>query len=93
MVHIVDLHPYLTSNGTGKVLLAIPLLQFVFVLAPVVSYLEFVLSSLFLISPCFGASGRLCFVIVAFPRYLHLYFLCYFVLLKSIDSKKNSNEY
>ena len=29
---------------------------------------------LFLISPSFGASGRLCFVIVAFSGYLYLYF-------------------
>ena len=29
---------------------------------------------LFLISPSFGVSGGLCFVIVAFPGYLHLYF-------------------
>ena len=28
---------------------------------------------LFLISPDFDASGRLCFLIVAFPGYLHLY--------------------
>ena len=28
---------------------------------------------LFLISPSFGASGRLCFVIVTFTRYLHFY--------------------
>ena len=27
-----------------------------------------------LLSPSFGALGRLCFVIVAFPGYLHLYF-------------------
>ena len=31
-------------------------------------------SYLILISPSFGASGRLCFVIVAFPGYRHLYF-------------------
>ena len=30
--------------------------------------------SLTLLSPSFGALGRLCFVIVAFPGYLHLYF-------------------
>ena len=30
--------------------------------------------ALFLISPSFGASVGLCFVIVAFPGYLHLYF-------------------
>ena len=29
---------------------------------------------LFLISPSFSSSGRLCFWIVAFPGYLHLYF-------------------
>ena len=45
------------------------------------SYLFFILSHmclfchcLFLRSPCFGASGRLCFMIVAFPGYFHLYF-------------------
>ena len=30
--------------------------------------------SLNLISPSFGASGRLCFVTVEFPGYFHLYF-------------------
>ena len=29
---------------------------------------------LFSVSPAFGASGRLCFVIVTFPGYLHSYF-------------------
>ena len=38
---------------------------------------------LFLISPSFGASGVLCFVIVTFPRYLHLYF-CGFLCLEII---------
>ena len=33
-----------------------------------------VLSLLFLMSHSFGASGKLCFMTVAFPRYLHLYF-------------------
>ena len=35
-----------------------------------------------LISPSFGASGRQCFVILAFPEYLHLYFwfVCFFPL-------------
>ena len=28
---------------------------------------------LFLMSPTFGVSGRLCFVVVAFPGYLYLY--------------------
>ena len=45
--------------------------QFVFTCALVVSYMVFVL---FLKSPSFGVSGRLCFVMVAFPGYLHLYF-------------------
>ena len=39
---------------------------------PVVIHVVF-LSSLF-VSPSIGASGRLCFVIVAFPWYVHLYF-------------------
>ena len=34
-----------------------------------------VLSFLFLISPSFGASGGLCFVILAFPTYLYVYFV------------------
>ena len=32
---------------------------------------------LFHIFPSFGASGDLCFVIVALPGYLHLYFFIY----------------
>ena len=36
---------------------------------------------LFLISPSFGASGKLCFMIVAFPGCLYLYFSthCYWI--------------
>ena len=49
--------------------------------ASVVSYVAFVLSLLFLISPFFGASGGLC-MIVAFPGYLHI-FLLTLVLLSS----------
>ena len=37
--------------------------------------LAFVCHYVFFISPSFGASGRLCFVIVAFPGYLFLYCL------------------
>ena len=48
----------------------VPLLQF-FVRA----YVTFVLSFLFLIFPSFGASGRLCFVIVAFSGHLYLHFV------------------
>ena len=48
---------------------AVPLLQ-LFVRASEVPYVTFVLDSLFLISP-FDASGWLCFVIVAYPGYLH----------------------
>ena len=33
---------------------------------------------LFLICPSFGTSGRLCFVIVAFPGYRHIRFSTYF---------------
>ena len=33
-----------------------------------------ILPYLFLTSPSFGASGGLCFIIVAFPGYLYLYF-------------------
>ena len=36
---------------------------------------------LFLVSPSFVASRQLCFVTVAFPGYLHLYFLIILVLL------------
>ena len=43
----------------------VPLLQFFFVCASVVSYVAFVFLCLFLMSPSFGASGRLCFVNVA----------------------------
>ena len=39
----------------------------------VYSYEAFVLSFLFLISFSFGVSGKLCFVILAFPRYLHIF--------------------
>ena len=38
------------------------------------SYVAFVYSFFDLISHSFGASGRLCFVIVAFPGYLRLHF-------------------
>ena len=38
-----------------------------------VAYVTFVSTYLFLISSSFGVSGWLCFVIVAFSRYLHLY--------------------
>ena len=38
----------------------------------------FFLFVFFLASPCFGDSEGLCFVIVAFPGYTHLYFI-YFV--------------
>ena len=34
---------------------------------------------LFLISPSFGTSGRLCFVIMTFPGYIHIFFLLIFV--------------
>ena len=53
----------------------VSLLQFFYVSAFVLSYVEFVLYYLFLISPSFGASGGLCFLIVTFPGYLHIYFL------------------
>ena len=37
-------------------------------------FLYGVCTAMFFISPCFGALGGLCVVIVAFPGYLHLYF-------------------
>ena len=47
-----------------------------------VSFVAFVLFYLFLVSSLFGASGRLCFMIVAFPGYLHYFvFFCPFCLL------------
>ena len=56
----------------NSVLNMVPLLQF-FVRA----YVTFVLSILFLICPSFGASGRLCFVIVAFPGHLYLHIVAF----------------
>ena len=41
--------------------------------ALVVSYVAFFFPDLFFISPSFGALGRLCFVIVSFPRFCHLH--------------------
>ena len=38
---------------------------------------------MFLNSPSFSASGRLCFVIVVFPGYLHSLFLCPYPFSKS----------
>ena len=46
---------------------AVPLLQFFFVCASVVSYVTFVLSWFVLHLFFFDAFGRLCFVTVAFP--------------------------
>ena len=55
---------------------AVPLLPSYFVCASMVSNVVFVLLLFFpLLSPCFGASGRLCFVTVALPGYLHLDFI------------------
>ena len=50
------------------------LLQFVFASSSVVSYVAFVLSLFVPHLFFFGASGKLCFVIVVFPGYDHLYF-------------------
>ena len=50
---------------------AVPLLQF-FVCASV----KFVRHYLFFISPSFGASGRLFFLIVTFPGYLSIFLQC-----------------
>ena len=43
------------------------LLQFVYVCVSMVSYARFLFVCLFVISPSFGVSRRLCFVVVAFP--------------------------
>ena len=51
---------------------AVPLLKFLCFYAPVVSYVAFALSFLFLIFASPGACGRLRFIIVAFLGYLHL---------------------
>ena len=53
-------------------LLTVPLLQFLFVGASVISYLVNCHRS-FLISIFSGALGKLCFMSVVFPGYLHLY--------------------
>ena len=52
----------------------VPLLQF-FVCVSAVSHVTFVCHYLFLISPSFGRGGRLCFVSIALPGYLHLHFI------------------
>ena len=57
-----DNKPHLSDHSNVDTLL-----QFFLVYVSVVSYVVFPWSLLFLIYPCFGASGRLCFVIVAFP--------------------------
>ena len=51
---------------------------------------------LFLISPSFGVSGRLCFVTVVFPGYLHIFFIVWNVwisgyILEKRRSRKNMN--
>ena len=40
------------------------------------NHVTFVLFCFFFISPFFNASGRLSFMTVAFPGYLHLYLIC-----------------
>ena len=58
------------------VLAPVPLLQFFFVCASVVSYVAFfVIVCCYL--PFFGVSGRVSFVIVACPRYFHWYVFKY----------------
>ena len=55
---------------------AVLLLQFFFcVCASVASYVEFVLPLFVPHLTFFGALGRLCFVSVAFPGFLHLFFI------------------
>ena len=39
---------------------------------------------LFLISPSFGTSGKLCFVIMGFPVYLHLFVVVFTFVTESI---------
>ena len=51
----------------------VTLLQFFIVCVPVFQMWNSSCYYLFSVSPAFGASGRLCFVIVAFPGYFHLY--------------------
>ena len=54
---------------------AVPLLQVFFVCASVISYVGIVVSLFVpLISPSLCALGGLCFVIVAYPEYLHIFF-------------------
>ena len=51
----------------------VPLLQLLFICSSVISYVAFVMSLVVLQSGSFVSSGGMCFVIVAFPGYLHLY--------------------
>ena len=53
-----------------------------FFFVAVVSNKAFVVSYLFLISPSFGASGGLCFVIMAFPGYFYFFFYPDHIILK-----------
>ena len=65
------LSPSIFPAGSSK---AVSQLQFFLVHASVISYVAFVWS-LFLISS-FDTLGKLCFVVVAFPVYLHVCFYC-----------------
>ena len=48
-------------------------MKFFFMCTSVASYVAFVLSLFIPHLSFLGASGRLCFVIVGFPEYLHIY--------------------
>ena len=70
---------------------------FFFVFFSVISYMAFGCPYLFLISPSFDASGRLCLVIVAFSGYFHLYvcskrkeFQSTFIFKRSLDQPLKS---
>ena len=59
------------------------LLQFFFAYASTVSYVAFVLSPFLPYLSFFSSKGGLCFVLMAFPGYLNLYFpVCFFCTAK-----------
>ena len=64
------------------------LLQVLFVCVSLVSYVTFVLSFFVPHLVSFGASGGLCFVIEAFPRYLYLYYFHKCFLVRNISPVK-----
>ena len=58
-----------------------------FVRTLVVSYVDLFCHCLFFVSHSFGASGRLCFVILVFPGYLYLHFM---IIIEKVNKSQCS---